>query len=265
MVSFSGGADSSVLLHLCRTIYPEIKGVFCDTGLEYPEVKEHIKSLANIEIIRPKLTFKQVLDKYGWVYPTKELAAAIHYAREGKEWAINKLAGKTSRGENDKYRQSVNKQYQFLVDSKFKIDDKCCYAMKKYPFQKYQREHDNCGIILGTMAEESALRRQSWVKNGCINLKKNKCMPLSFWTKKDIMHYIQEYDVKIPTVYGSIVDGKFTGVDRTGCIFCTIGCNREKEPNRFQRLKQSHPKLYAYCMEKLELAEFLDFVGVKKE
>ena len=49
-VSFSGGKDSTVLLHLARTTkYCEnIPAVFCDTGLEYPEVREHVKSVDNV-------------------------------------------------------------------------------------------------------------------------------------------------------------------------------------------------------------------------
>ena len=39
-----------------------------------------------------------------------------------------------------------------------------------------------------------------------------------------------------------------TGCDRTGCIFCMFGCHLEKEPNRFQRLKQTHPRQYQYCI-----------------
>lgn len=44
VVSYSGGKDSTVLLNLVRTIYPDIKGVYCDTGLEYPEIKSHVKA-----------------------------------------------------------------------------------------------------------------------------------------------------------------------------------------------------------------------------
>ena len=32
-VSFSGGKDSTVLLHIARRLFPDIKAVFVDTGL----------------------------------------------------------------------------------------------------------------------------------------------------------------------------------------------------------------------------------------
>jgi len=41
-VSFSGGKDSTVLLHIARSIYPNIKAVFIDTGLEYPEIRSFV-------------------------------------------------------------------------------------------------------------------------------------------------------------------------------------------------------------------------------
>ena len=72
-VSFSGGKDSTVLLKLVRELYPDVKAVYCDTGLEYPEVKEHVKSFDNVEIIRPKKTFKQVVEEYGWVFHLRQL------------------------------------------------------------------------------------------------------------------------------------------------------------------------------------------------
>ena len=37
-VAFSGGKDSTVLLHIVRQLYPEVEAVFVNTGLEYPEI-----------------------------------------------------------------------------------------------------------------------------------------------------------------------------------------------------------------------------------
>jgi 3'-phosphoadenosine 5'-phosphosulfate sulfotransferase (PAPS reductase)/FAD synthetase len=108
--------------------------------------------------------------------------------------------------------------------------------------------------MLGTMAHESKLRYSNWMKNGCnsFDSKNPSSQPLSFWTEQDILQYIKEYNIPYCSVYGDIieVDGKLktTGCDRTGCIFCGFGCHLEKEPSRFQRLKETHPRQYAYCI-----------------
>jgi len=47
-VSFSGGKDSTVLLDLVRQDYPDVPAVFCDTGLEYPEIRDFVKTFDNV-------------------------------------------------------------------------------------------------------------------------------------------------------------------------------------------------------------------------
>ena len=47
-VSFSGGKDSTVLLDLARRAFPDIPAVFVDTGLEYPEIREFVKTVPNV-------------------------------------------------------------------------------------------------------------------------------------------------------------------------------------------------------------------------
>lgn len=46
-------------------------------------------------------------------------------------------------------------------------------------------------------------------------------------------------------------------------MFCAYGCHLEQEPNRFQQLKQTHPKQYEYIINTLGMGEVLDFIGVK--
>ena len=83
-VSFSGGKDSTVLLHIVREVYPNIKALYIDTGLEYPEVKQFVKTWDNVDIIRPKMNFKQVIEKYGYPVISKEQSQYIYQYRNAK-------------------------------------------------------------------------------------------------------------------------------------------------------------------------------------
>ena len=76
-VSFSGGKDSTVLLDIARRLYPDIKAVFVDTGLEYPEIRRFVKTFENVDIVRPKMTFKDVIEKYGYPFFSKEISECI--------------------------------------------------------------------------------------------------------------------------------------------------------------------------------------------
>lgn len=268
-VSFSGGKDSTVLLDLARRIYPNIKGVFADTGLEYPEIREFVKTKENIEWIRPKIPFNQVIEKYGFPVISKEVSRDIEVAK-------NKPDGKTA----EKFKRDSDytkkygdrwclEKYAYLIESPFKISNKCCNIMKKNPLKLFFKE-SGLRPIIATMASESALRKKDWLANGC-NAFENKnpiSKPMSFWTEQDVFTYLKRFNIPYCSVYGEIIEdkkGKFktTKLDRTGCMFCMFGVHLEKEPNRFQRMKITHPKQYDYCINKLGLGEILDYIGVK--
>lgn len=80
-VSFSGGKDSTVLLHLVRELYPEVPAVFVDTGLEYPEVRKFALSQPNVTVLRPELRFDKVIEQYGYPLISKEVSKCIYEAR----------------------------------------------------------------------------------------------------------------------------------------------------------------------------------------
>nr|DAI00976.1 MAG TPA: phosphoadenosine-phosphosulfate reductase [Caudoviricetes sp.] len=76
-VSFSGGKDSTVLLDLVRRTYPDVLGVFSDTGLEFPKIRAFVKTFSNIEIVKPKMVFGEVITKFGYPIISKQCSRMI--------------------------------------------------------------------------------------------------------------------------------------------------------------------------------------------
>ena len=107
-VSFSGGKDSTVLLYLVREIYPEITGVYVDTGLEYPEVKEFVRQHENVEILRPKMNFRQVIMKYGYPFISKEVADCVYGSRRYVE--------KLTERENSMEQEGIVSNHTYMAD-----------------------------------------------------------------------------------------------------------------------------------------------------
>lgn len=272
-ISFSGGKDSTVLLHLVRSIYPNVEAVFSNTGLEYPELVDFVKSKENVTMVRPKKSFKQVIEDEGYPIVSKKVARAIRDLQNPTENNVNirnlYITGKTMKGYDCPSRKLPKKWYK-LIDAPFKVSEKCCDNLKKNPIKQYERLSKKRPII-GTMAAESKMREKEYIKSGCNSFKEGKenCTPLGFWTEQDILQYIYENKLEIASVYGDIVkaDGKLktTGEQRTGCIFCAFGCHMEVGENRFQRLKKTHPKLHSYCMDQLGMREVLEYIDVKCE
>jgi len=259
-VSFSGGKDSTVLLNLVRRDFPDVPGVFVNTGLEFPEIVKFVKSHDNIVRLRPKMTFKRVLEHYGYPVVSKKMAQYIGEVQRTKSPHLRKLRleGIRKDGTFSKLAR-ISKKWQYLIDAPFKISDKCCKVMKKDPMSKYGKETGRKPYI-GLMAAESRERMSGYVMNGCnaYALTHARSAPLIFWSEKDIWEYLREYDIPYCDIYDK------TDLERTGCVFCAFGCHLEKmEKNRFQQLQKSHPKLHRYCMEKLGMREVLEYCGIE--
>lgn len=107
-VSFSGGKDSTVLLHLVREEYPNIKAAFIDTGLEYPEIRQFVKRFDNVDWLKPKMNFKKVIEKYGYPFISKEVSERVYYAQKYLTWyyANNSVDRQTDRQTTCRLRHS---------------------------------------------------------------------------------------------------------------------------------------------------------------
>lgn len=334
-VSFSGGKDSTVLADivakLCKKYGWKLYLLFVNTGLEYPEIQKFVRTYAEwlrithsievqLDVVRPKMRFDEVIKKYGYPVVSKEVSNAVSGARKNiraGKYSLrlmqlgvqrNEYGGLHDNGDHD-YEKHVNgskftkAKWRFLLDADFESSDKCCDVMKKQPAKQYGKETGRKPIV-ATMACESKLRETKWTKYGCNAFEKENptSQPMSFWTEQDVLHYIKKFSVPYCSVYGDIrvkppegtEEGQInaidylgcweegdvletTGCDRTGCIFCMFGCHLEKEPSRFQRLKETHPRQYEYCIGGgemvdgnwqpskggLGLGKVLDYIGVK--
>lgn len=362
-VSFSGGKDSTVLLDLVRQMYSNVTAVFVDTGLEYPEIREFVKTFSNVVWLKPKKNFKQVITEYGYPFISKEVSDKVDGARKYMQalndaqsrereresrtvryaWGIADLLGIDRRGEakespeylslkmgiipseTSRYQQvvgtyknkdgSVSKycmpRYKFFLEAPFNLSASCCRIMKKSPVHSYGRKTHKKPMT-AQMVSESRLRTAQWLRNGCNGFEMTSPIsnPMSFWTEQDVLLYIElnkdrmcrdrinchekvmwygsrivsretgatiesiEYYRPICSVYGDIVTEpsdcdyefterseifdkdrpllKTTGCSRTGCMFCGYGCHLEKSPTRFEQMKETHPKQYAYIMKPVE-------------
>ena len=262
-ISFSGGKDSTVLMDIIRRQMGEdIPAVFVDVPTQYPELRDFATSFDNVEVLRPKISFMQVCEKYGFPLISKEVA--LKMCRIKKNPDTSKYWRYFDGSQKGKSMYDCSK-YRFLYDAPFDIGYQCCDELKKNPLKQYGKQTKRYGIT-AVMAEESKVRTQKWMQNGCnaFNLQRPISNPMSFWTEQDILRYIKQENIPICSVYGDIVidyeamgelEGqsflfdtgieplKTTGCDRTGCMLCGFGVHCEKK-SRFQALKETHPKMY---------------------
>nr|DAS11540.1 MAG TPA: phosphoadenosine-phosphosulfate reductase [Caudoviricetes sp.] len=240
--SFSGGLNSTVLLDLARRyVDPDMPGVFCSTGNEYPEIVRFVRHTDNVTIIRPKMTPREVIAKYGFPLVSKEQAQSIYEVRhvKGEKTLRRRLEGGSNRS------ATISKKWRYLITEPYEVSHKCCEQLKKGPMRRFYRKN-KAVAMMGTMACESQLRiGQYLTRGGCNSFSddplKVHSAPLSIWTNTDCWDYIHRFDVP----YCSIYD--VPGIDRTGCVFCGFGAHLG-EGSRFRVLYSLHPKLYQMAM-----------------
>ena len=288
-VSFSGGKDGTVLLHIVREMYPDIPAVFCDTGLEYPEIRNFVKTFDNVTWLKPKMTFRKVIEKYGYPVISKDVAQCVYDVntqakKENSEKRKTKMwdrAFNPSSEYGKRYPMYSRAKYDFLNDAPFLISHRCCDEIKKKPAKKYEKETKR-KPILATMTCESRLRKTQWVKDGCnaFCVKRQTSKPLSFWTEQDILKYLKENNIEISRIYGDIVEDtegtglvkgqmtisdiqgfeKITDFDAKRPMLKTTGAQRTgcmfcmfgcsvRPWDNFERMKETHPKQYEYIMK----------------
>jgi len=235
-LSFSGGKDSTVLKHLIDSVLSKVKPVFCNTGVEYQEIVSFVNTFENVQTVKPKYSFVQIIDKYGFPIISKEQSRYLSDIKNPK--VCQKL--KDSRLSKGNF--TISKKWRWLLETDIKISDKCCYHLKKSPLQKLKYYY-----FTGERIQESNLRKQRY--HTCILPK--KCIPLRLWNDDLINKYIEYHNIKICNIYKH--------EKRTGCKFCLYGIHLEQRPNKIDRLKFIEPKSYEFA-KKIGIIDLMETI-----
>jgi len=188
VVAFSGGKDSIVVLDLVRRINLKVSGVFCNTGNEYPETIEFVRSLDNIVWLDPIKSFWQCVKEYGMpVIKTKakrhgnqccnflkEKPAIDYYTENDVDLVFTGLTADESRS-----RMMVLKRMS-------------------------EKIYDDDEKVIG------------WIPKAYLNKTENrfKCHPIAFWSEAEVWTYIKWLRISYNPIYDM-------GIRRCGCRFCT--------------------------------------------
>lgn len=252
-VAFSGGKDSTVMLDLVREYYSHVPAVFINTGVEYPEVVDFVKTIDNVVWLRPQLTFAAVIKKYGYPIISKQQSQYIYEYRHTKSEKL-KIARWQGKYGGSKYK--IAEKWKYLVNAPFEISDKCCKYLKKLPAQKYEAETGRKAYI-GIMGIDSNGRMLDAVKHGCNtwDKKRQTSRPILWWTNQDVWDYIHLKKLKYASIYDK-------GATHTGCIYCGYGAHMDDTPNRYKLLHNTHPRLWAYCMDALGYRQVLQYCNI---
>jgi 3'-phosphoadenosine 5'-phosphosulfate sulfotransferase (PAPS reductase)/FAD synthetase len=253
-VAFSGGLDSTLLLYLVRSMYPDCPAFCVNHRMLYPEIRAFVEQADSITVIRPDKTFSCVVKEYGYPVISKRVAMGVSRYRRTNSDVQRKLRlhGGINPTSGKRQHRSVPIKWHFLVDAPFCISEACCYWMKKKPFRQIGGKP-----YLGTRASEGFVRQMDYMRFGCNAFQKAspQSTPLAFWTHDDVWEYIRSNNIPYSPIYDM-------GYQSTGCFPCMFGVHMEDYPNRFQRMYTTHPKLWNYCMDKLGIQQVLEYINV---
>jgi 3'-phosphoadenosine 5'-phosphosulfate sulfotransferase (PAPS reductase)/FAD synthetase len=241
IVAWSGGKDSTVLLHLIRQFKPEIDVIFNDTKVEFPETLKFVKDLScewnlNLHTARAPqgVNFWWCVERFGWPLLGKDNARDIQAIKAG---------GRTA------FRRKGSLVWK-AAQSGVPISDRCCYYLKEKPSEELYRNLGVDLVFFGIKAKDSHRRALNWLSYGDFfydeKRKRWKIHPLSIWQDEDVWEYHRRFSLPLNPLYEM-------GYKGTGCWPCTMGVRF----GALGELRRGHPGLFRYLIVNRGLGEEL--------
>ncbi len=90
-ISWSGGKDSQVLMHIALRLFPFLPVVYSNTTNEMKEILDHIKKYPNVITVFPNKNFKQVIKTEGFPLVSKEVSQKVHELKNTNGYKLRML------------------------------------------------------------------------------------------------------------------------------------------------------------------------------
>ena len=237
-ISFSGGKDSTVLHHLIDLALPNnnIPRVFINTGIEYQAIIEFVKELAETDkriiILNSGVNIKQMLEKEGYPFKSKEHSLKVNMYQHGR-----RAASVMRYKEGNKFSCPKILQYQFSPNFKLKVSSNCCNRLKKEPIKRWQKANNKPITLTGMRRDEGGQRANI----GCIltDAKGNLKMfhPLLVVNDTFEKEFIKRNNIKLCKLYYPPYN-----FERTGCKGCPFALGLQNQLDVMERLLPSEKK-----------------------
>lgn len=280
VLSFSGGADSTIMHHIMQKYNIPINEIFINSYVENKYNKKIIKQvIKQYDVVYNAKTrsYKEIVYEFGFPIGNKNFSH-ICYRLYRNRLSINNVVDKfriitgVSPYQLEKIKKGNNISI-YSLEAKFwylalnyPIQSYCCNILKKQPAKKLKKD-----MIVGIMRDDSLNRRKAISMNF-----HGKYFPLQSWTKKDIFEYTKREGIELSKIYEDrdieINGEKITlcGASGSGCPACDFGQNdnhfiivdgKKIKTTKFHKLKLEFPKLYEYSM-KMKHKSGVDFKEV---
>jgi 3'-phosphoadenosine 5'-phosphosulfate sulfotransferase (PAPS reductase)/FAD synthetase len=245
IVCWSGGKDSTVVLHLALQHRPHMPVVYVDSGVEFPETVEFVRALArpwnlNLVVVHPEEgeAFWDVGLRYGWPMFGKGIASNVGRARR-----------------TGNIRLQLSELERTLALNDVRVSARCTRFIQEKPSKRAEQLLGADVKLVGLRASESRARARLWVDHGDYYFVKRyygrgkgmwKANPIALWTDDDIWEYTRQNGIPHCSLYDK-------GYTRNGCWSCAMGVRH----GQLKRLRLGHPELFAFLMTETEMGKEL--------